>query len=149
MLSPFKKGTSEAEGLNIKHMPTKHFNKSEIKHLRRKLRKKMTAAEVALWLMIKNKQIEGIRFLRQYSVDKYILDFYCPQHKLAIELDGESHNDIHAIEYDKKRTEHIYSMGIRVLRFENFEIFDYPERTIDEIIRYINDKDLIPPKSVF
>ena len=58
---------------------------------RRKLRKQMTAAEVALWLMIKNKQLNGQRFLRQYSIGHYVVDFYCPKYKLAIELDGEGH----------------------------------------------------------
>ena len=51
----------------------------------------MTAAEVALWMMIKNKQLNGERFLRQFSIGHYIVDFYCHKHKLAIELGGAGH----------------------------------------------------------
>lgn len=51
----------------------------------------MTAAEVALWMMIKNKQLNGERFLRQFSIGHYIVDFYCYKHKLAIELNGAGH----------------------------------------------------------
>ena len=51
----------------------------------------MTAAEVALWMMIKNKQLKGERFLRQFSIGHYTVDFYCHKHKLAIELNGAGH----------------------------------------------------------
>lgn len=125
-------------------MSTQHFNKPEMKFFRRKLRKQMTAAEVALWLMIKNKQLNGVRFLRQYSVDRFVLDFYSPEHKLAIELDGEIHNNEQAIAYDKWRTKKLNELNIRVLRFENFEVFENPQRTLDEIETYLNDKSMIP-----
>jgi len=105
-----------------------------MKSFRRKLRKAMTSAEVALWLMIKDKQLDNKRFLRQYSVGRFIVDFYCPECKLAIELDGEVH--LYQEEEDMKRTEYLNSVGIRVLRFENFEVFDYPDRTLNEIKKY-------------
>lgn len=97
----------------------------------------MTPAEVALWMMIRNRQLDGKRFLRQYSVGKIIIDFYCPEYKLAIELDGEVHHSPQAREYDKRRTTCLESFGIIVVRFENFEVFDYPERTLNEIKRYL------------
>lgn len=112
-------------------------NLPEMKPFRRKLRKNMTAAEVALWLMIKNKQLDGERFLRQYSIGHFIVDFYCPKHKLAVELDGEVHFTDEAEAYDKERTEFLNSVGVRVLRFENFEVFQYPTRTLDEIRKYL------------
>ena len=104
---------------------------------RRKLRKQMTAAEVVLWLMIKNKQLNGQRFLRQYSIGHYVVDFYCPKYKLAIELDGEGHFTDEGESYDAKRTEYLNSLGVRVLRFENFEVFQYSMRTLDEIKMYL------------
>jgi len=113
----------------------KEKNLKQMEPYRRKLRKNMTAAEVALWLMIKNKQLNNERFLRQYSVGRYIVDFYCPKHKLAVELDGEVH--LYQEEYDAKRTEYLNTLGITVLRFENFEVFDYPMRTLDEIKKYM------------
>ena len=95
----------------------------------------MTLAEVALWLMLKDKQLDNKRFLRQYSIGSFIVDFYCPEHKLAIELDGEVH--LYQEEKDTKRTEYLNSVGIQVLRFENFEVFNYPLRTLDEIRRHL------------
>ena len=112
-------------------------NLPEMKPFRRKLRKNMTPAEVALWLMIKNKQLDGERFLRQYSIGHFIVDFYCPKHKLVVELDGEVHFTDEAEAYDKERTEFLNSVGVRVLRFENFEVFQYPMRTLDEIRKYL------------
>jgi very-short-patch-repair endonuclease len=109
----------------------------EMKPFRRKLRKNMTAAEVALWLMIKNKQLDGERFLRQFSIGHYVVDFYCSKYKLAIELDGEGHFTEEGEASDAKRTEYLNAMGVRVLRFENFEVFQYPRRTLDEIRKYL------------
>ena len=108
-----------------------------MKPFRRKLRKQMTAAEVALWLMIKNKQLDGERFLRQYSIGHFVVDFYCPKHKLAVELDGEGHFTEEAEAYDANRTAYLNSVGVRVLRFENFEVFQFPTRTLDEIRKYL------------
>jgi len=112
-------------------------NLPEMKPFRRKLRKNMTAAEVALWLMIKNKQLDGERFLRQYSIGHFVVDFYCPKHKLAVELDGEVHFTEEASVYDAKRTAYLNSVGVQVVRFENFEVFQYPMRTLDEIRKYL------------
>ena len=112
-------------------------NLPEMKPFRRKLRKNMTAAEVALWLMIKNKQLDGERFLRQYSIGHFVVDFYCPKHKLAVELDGEVHFTEEAAAYDAKRTAYLNSVGVQVVRFENFEVFQYPMRTQDEIRKYL------------
>lgn len=109
----------------------------EMKPFRRKLRKNMTAAEVALWMMIKNKQLNGERFLRQFSVGHFIVDFYCAKYKLAIELDGAGHFTPEGQKYDAKRTEYLNSVGVRVLRFENFEVFDYPMQVLDEIKKYL------------
>ncbi|MGI6048554.1 MAG: endonuclease domain-containing protein [Petrimonas sp.] len=118
-------------------------NKQSLKELRKELRRKMTPAEIALWQMLRNRQLDGVRFFRQYSIDHFIVDFYCPQFKFAVELDGEYHFDEYSIERDKLRTNHLLSKGIRVLRFENFEVFEYPQRTLDEIRKYLYS-DAIP-----
>ncbi len=116
-------------------------NANYLKKYRRELRQKMTPAEVALWQMLRNRQLDGIRFVRQYSIDNYILDFYCPQFHLAIELDGNVHFDEFYIERDKIRTQFLEDRGIRILRFENFEVFQYPERTLNEIRRYLHNDE--------
>jgi len=117
-------------------MPDQLNSLPEMKPFRRKLRKQMTAAEVVLWLMIKNRQLDGERFLRQFSIGHYVVDFYCHKHKLVVELDGEGHFTAEGQAYDKARTEFLNSEGIRVLRFENFEVFQYTLRTLDEIRKY-------------
>lgn len=112
-------------------------NSKYLERYRRNLRRKMTAAEVALWQMLRNRQLDGVRFFRQYSIGNYIVDFYCPQYSLVIELDGDYHFDDHRIQQDKQRSDYLLSKGIRVLRFENFEVFQYPQRTLDEIRKYL------------
>ncbi len=116
-------------------------NKKPLKKYRTVLRRKMTPAEIALWQLLRNRQLDGVRFFRQYSIDNFILDFYCPQFKLAIELDGDYHFDEYQVERDKLRNEHLLNKNIRTLRFENFEIFQYPQRTLDEIRKYMYNKE--------
>jgi very-short-patch-repair endonuclease len=84
----------------------------------------MPKAEIILWSRIRRKQIEGCRFRRQYSVGPYILDFYCPELKLAIEIDGDSHFQKDANEYDKNREEEIKRLGVQFVRFQNIEVYN-------------------------
>ena len=115
--------------------PYNIHNFKEFRGRRRGLRKKLTPAEATLWLLLKSKMLEGRKFRRQHSVGKYILDFYCPTERLAIELDGEHHFTDEGMEYDQKRTECLDSFNIRVLRFENHEVFQSPEGVLAEIKR--------------
>ncbi|GBD87368.1 hypothetical protein BMS3Abin03_01300 [bacterium BMS3Abin03] len=113
---------------------TKHFNKKEIKPARRSLRRNAPLAEKLIWHYIRKKQICGERFLRQYSVDYYVIDFYCPRLKLAVEADGPSHfSSIKAIKYDEKRQKHLEDFGISFLRFTNDEIYQDLENVISKI----------------
>jgi very-short-patch-repair endonuclease len=112
---------------------SKIHNRKQFKARRKSLRKKLTAAEAALWSLIKGKQLDGRKFRRQHGVDKYILDFYCPSEMLAIELDGEHHFTDEGLMYDENRTKYLNTLNIHVLRFENEEIFQSPEGVIAEI----------------
>lgn len=111
-------------------------NLKELKDKRKALRNNLTPAEAALWTMLKGKQFEGRKFRRQHSVGYYILDFYCPAEKLAIELDGEPHFQEKQMKYDEKRTKYLNSVGITVVRFENKEVFQSPEGVLAEIKKY-------------
>jgi very-short-patch-repair endonuclease len=71
---------------------------------------------------VRNKQFYGMRFVRQYSVGPYILDFYCPTVKLAIELDGGQHNQRESLEYDVDRAEYLKAQGIDEVQFWNHEV---------------------------
>ena len=86
--------------------------------------------------MIKNKQVEGLKFRRQHSIGKYIVDFYCPSLQLAIELDGEPHADLINIARDAERDEFLNQHGIKVLRYENRWVFEYPNVILDEILEF-------------
>jgi len=115
---------------------TEAFNKKELQARRRALRGNMPKSEVILWSKLKGRQMNGERFLRQYSVDQYVLDFYCPRQKLAIETDEDSHFVSSAEEYDKERQEHIEAYGIQFLRFTNIDVYE----NLDRICQAIYDK---------
>ena len=119
---------------------TRKFNLVEVKENRRYLRTNMPKAEVIIWSQIKNKQRLDKRFLRQFSIGKYILDFYCPNIKLAIEIDGDSHfKSKEKSEYDSMRENYLKQFGITILRFTNYDVYNSLNAVvlkIDEVIRY-------------
>ena len=89
----------------------------DIKAWAREMRSQMTDAEALLWRLLRNRRIAGAKFRRQHPVGRYILDYYCVEKKLAIELDGRQHSD--AADYDQRRDNWLDTQGIRVLRFWN------------------------------
>ena len=98
------------------------------KGLRTYLRTHGTVAEAIMWRMLKSRQIEGARFRRQFSIENYILDFYCPELRLCIELDGAPHFTEEGILQDKCRTKDLLDIHkILTLRFENKMVLKNPE----------------------
>ncbi len=91
-----------------------------LKQLARNLRNNSTLAEVLLWRELKGKQVRGYDFHRQKPKDKYIVDFYCPNLLLAIEIDGASHDE--KIQQDAERQRKLESLGVRFLRFTDREV---------------------------
>ncbi|MFI5149692.1 MAG: endonuclease domain-containing protein [Bacteroidia bacterium] len=113
---------------------TKRINNlKKVKSFRKHLRSNLTPPEAFLWNYLKKSQIEGKKFRRQHSIGPYVLDFYCPEEKLAIELDGHHHFTEDGINYDEKRTRYLNGFGVKVLRFENKVVFEFTERVLDEI----------------
>ena len=108
-------------------------NKKELKKLRKELRNNLTPAEARFWKMLKNKQLEGKKFRRQHSIDNFIVDFYCPEEKLVIELDGNVHFNLISENYDFERDKILKSYGIEVLRFENKMVFNQSEIVLNAI----------------
>jgi very-short-patch-repair endonuclease len=111
----------------------KIYNKQENKKIRKELRKNLTPAEIKLWKCIQNSQLEGRKFRRQHSIGNYIVDFYCPKEKLVIELTGNIHLNANNEEYDIIRETYLSDLGIKVIRFENDEIFKKPEIVLENI----------------
>jgi len=108
-------------------------NDTALKERRRELRRNQTDAERAFWTKVRNKQFHGMKFFRQYSFGSYILDFYCPEKKLAVELDGEQHNLPEGREYDVERTNYLNAHGIEVVRFWNNEVLCQMESVLAEL----------------
>ena len=108
-------------------------DKAQAQH-RRELRNEGTSAEAVLWLSLKGRQIEGMRWRRQFGVGPYILDFYCHQLRLCIELDGALHYTMQGGENDLLREEWLLrTHGIRTIRFENKDVFIHHEAVIEYI----------------
>ena len=109
----------------------------------------MTIAEAFLWRYLKNKQIEGRRFRRQFSIGNYILDFYCFELQLGIELDGQPHFTDEGLEKDKERTAELNKHGVEIIRFENQLVFTHTETVLqmirDKIVERSIQQDLIYP----
>jgi very-short-patch-repair endonuclease len=106
-----------------------------VKHRARALRQNMTDAETLIWYQLKDRQLNGFKFLRQYIIGKYIVDFVCRQKKLIIELDGSQHAE--NMLYDEQRTQFLNSLGYRVLRFWNNDVFENMEGILEEILEKI------------
>lgn len=117
---------------------TELFNKSNLRKKRRLLRQNSTKAENILWSRLRAKRFFDIKFRRQYSVGGFVVDFYCPKLKLAIEIDGDSHIGDEAEEYDRARQKYIESAGIRFLRFTNNNIYYNLESVLNSISEFIS-----------
>ncbi|MEX2591333.1 MAG: DUF559 domain-containing protein [Anditalea sp.] len=115
----------------------------EIQRRARELRKNMTYCEKVLWERLKIRNITGSKFRRQHPISKYIVDFYCHQFKLVIEVDGEIHRGKDAIEYDENRSFELEEFGLQVLRFSNKQV----SSDLEQVLLTINEriKQFLPP----
>jgi very-short-patch-repair endonuclease len=95
-------------------------NTPEIIAAARRLRQNLTPAEQLLWQVLRNRQLRGLRFRCQHAVETFIVDFYCPEHRWVIEVDGEIHDT--QKDYDAARTEKLSQRGYRVIRFSNQQV---------------------------
>jgi very-short-patch-repair endonuclease len=120
---------------------TLHYNKHREKPKRQILRNNMTQAEVILWSQLRGNNLGGYKFRRQYSIDRFVLDFYCPELKLVIEIDGESHSPQEAVEHDKIRESHIKQFGIVFLRFTNEDVRKALTASLKKIVQTIHERE--------
>jgi very-short-patch-repair endonuclease len=95
---------------------------AEIQRRAKELRQRMTVAERYVWTMLRKQRQRGFHFRRQHPVGRFILDFYCAEAKLCIEIDGPIHDDQR--ERDAERTAWLEAAGYRVIRFRNDEVMD-------------------------
>jgi len=88
----------------------------------RYLRNNMTKQERIMWILLRKRRFHNYRFLRQYPIGRYIVDFVCLEKKIVIEIDGLQHNEEEQVKYDDKRTKYLESKGYKVLRYWNSDI---------------------------
>jgi len=116
-----------------------------VKHAR-EMRKEGSEAESLLWGLLRDRQIQGVKFRRQHPYQGYILDFYCSELKLAVELDGGQHDEEGRRRYDEKRTACLQKQDIEVIRFWNNEVLRNSEGVLKEIWRIIGEKKAESPE---
>ncbi|MFK7844937.1 MAG: endonuclease domain-containing protein [Rhodothermales bacterium] len=114
-------------------------NLESLKSFRRQLRNRSTIAEAVLWPYLNKRKFLGKKFRRQHSVGPFILDFYCPDEKLAIELDGTVHDYSERIGYDERRTVFLEKYGIRVVRVTNKQVLESVEDVLEYIAGFFGD----------
>jgi very-short-patch-repair endonuclease len=100
----------------------------------RDLRHNETSAEDLLWNELRGKRLHGLRFRRQHPIGHFVLDFFCVQIQLAVELDGCVHRQSDQAAYDEERTRFLQEQGIYVLRFRNEEVFDNLPQVLQKIL---------------
>ena len=101
------------------------------KSLISKLKRKETKAEGKLWDLVRNRQLSGLKFRRQHKIGKFIVDFFCAEKLLAVEVDGAIH--AYRVKEDEARSRWLESLGIRVIRFSNEMVLEHPEVVLKEI----------------
>jgi very-short-patch-repair endonuclease len=111
----------------------------------RQLRREQTDAEKLLWYCLRGRQLCGLTFRRQYPIGPYILDFYCHEYKLCVELDGGQHYENAGIQHDEQRQVFLTSHGIHTLRFSNRDVLEHLEAVLLQIAEAI--KPLTPTLS--
>ncbi len=109
------------------------YNNKIFRERRRDLRKDQTEAEKILWRNLRNRKLNGFKFIRQYGTGPYILDFYNPEIRLVIEVDGPIHDKIDSQIYDQERSRYLESLDIKIIRFKNEEVTGNVENVKEKI----------------
>jgi very-short-patch-repair endonuclease len=112
----------------------RHHIQPELLERARSLRKDQTSAETKLWTILRNRQLQGFKFRRQQPIGRFIVDFYCSENKLVVEIDGDTHAE--RKEYDTNRTQWLENEGYQVIRFTNDEVLTNLENVALEILSH-------------
>ena len=109
------------------------YNLKSTKEKKRLLRRNQTEAEKKVWDGLRNRRFQNLKFFRQYGIGHYIADFYCPEMRLVIEVDGDQHFLDEVIAYDGEREKFFSALNIKILRFTNMDILTNIENVMDRI----------------
>lgn len=124
--------------MRVARVEKRHRIHPGIRTFARELRQPQTPAEATLWKYLRNRNLE-YKFRRQHTIDFFIIDFYCAQVKLCIEIDGGTHLAKEQQEYDKARTEYLESLGRKVIRFTNNDVRFNIHAVVQQIIDSCNE----------
>jgi very-short-patch-repair endonuclease len=119
----------------------KTINRLITKKKRIDLRRTQTDAEKKLWGRLRNKHFMKLKFYRQQGIGNYIADFWCPDKKIVIEIDGSQHQEEPNLEYDNKRKEYFNCLGIRVVRFNNVDVLMNIDEVLEHLYCFIEKQD--------
>jgi very-short-patch-repair endonuclease len=108
----------------------------------------MTAPEARLWSRLKARQLQGLKFRRQHGIGPYIVDFYCPEQSLVIEVDGDSHADADQIVKDRQREKYLRSRSLRVIRYINDDIVKNLDGVLEDLAGKVSSGSTSPTPSL-
>ena len=104
-----------------------------LRSARRTLRTSMSAPELVFWTKVRMRQFHGLKFRRQHGIGPYIVDFYCADQNLVIEIDGETHGNLPQLVQDQQRDSYLHSLGLRVVRYTNHEVLTNLAGVLDDL----------------
>ena len=133
----FKEGARGGQH-TMKNHGQHFFNRHAQKLRRQHLRNNATPAERKLWTHLQNNSLLGYKFRRQHGIGPYIADFYCPEAKLVVELDGAVNCTEEAAGYDKERDLFMFRHGISTIRFRNSEVWNNMDNLLQTIAQFLN-----------
>lgn len=108
----------------------------------------MTAAEARLWLRLRAKQLQGLKFRRQHGIGPYIVDFYCPERSLVIEVDGDAHAEEKQVTKDRQREKYLRSLGLQVIRYVNDDILNNVDGVLENLSEILSTGSTSPHPSL-
>ncbi len=124
----------------------KVFNRRDRKKFRLENRRNMNDLEIRVWNHLRGNQL-GLKFRRQHSIGPYIVDFYCPAKRLVVEVDGDTHYEPDAVEYDRRRDEFLHNQGLTIMRYTNLEVRENLVGIFDAILEYLSKIEPATPSS--
>jgi very-short-patch-repair endonuclease len=116
--------------------------------LKRRLRSDMTGPETRLWPRLRARQLQRLKFRRQHGIGPYIVDFYCPEQSLVIEVDGDSHADADQIVKDQLRDRYFQSLGLHVIRYFNDDIVKNLDGVLEDLAERLSSGSTSPRPSL-
>ena len=129
-------------------MPRATRGQADHLDIKRRLRSNMTGPETRLWLRLRARQLQGLKFRRQHGIGPYIVDFYCPEESLIIEVDGDSHADADQIVKDGQREKYLHSLGLRLLRYFNDDIVKNLDGVLEDLASRLSSRPTSPRPSL-